>query len=153
MLLVILNNCFYLLWGTVTTEHCVFAQILFVVMETASLLSFLLQNDCRKCYLKCSPAKKGGKVNSNNTWLFLLYDMKMFEIKSVSNDDWATSLSPVNALNKKGTIVEVCKLKGKSIMDYSILQSSNRVFGIRGFLIWWLHERWNAEFTKVESWI
>ena len=61
MLLVILNDCFCLLWGTVTTEHCVFSQILFVVMETAFLLSFLLHKGCRKCYLKCSPAKERGK--------------------------------------------------------------------------------------------
>lgn len=31
--------------------------------------------------------------------------MKMFEIQNVNNDDWATSLYQINALNKKGTIV------------------------------------------------
>ena len=51
-----------------------------------------------------------------------------------NNDDQATSLSQINALNKKGTIVEVCKLKGRkynglfNIAEFKMVW----VFGIRG---------------------
>lgn len=51
-----------------------------------------------------------------------------------NNDDRATSLSQINALNKKGTIVEVCKLKGRKYNGLFNFAEFKMVwvFGIRG---------------------